>query len=98
LRSTVVVAPHHGSASGSSPAFVEASAPQSVVFTPGYRNPFGHPRPEVVERYRAAGSRIYRSDADGAVTFHFDGRPEAVETWRAAHRRYWQMQVVGENR
>jgi len=90
LRSTVVVAPHHGSASGSSPLFVAAAAPQSVVFTSGYRNSFGHPRPEVVERYRVAGSRAFRSDADGAVSFFFDGSGRSAEAWRSIHRRYWQ--------
>ena len=46
-----------------------------AVFTPGYRNRFRHPRPEVVERYDAAGIRSYRTDYDGALTFKFgDGR------------------------
>ncbi len=90
LGSTLVVAPHHGSAGGSSPAFVAAAAPLSVVFTAGYRNAFGHPKPEVVERYRAAGSRLFRSDADGAVTFYFDASGRPGEAWRRAHRRYWQ--------
>ncbi len=95
LRSTFVVAPHHGGAGGSSAAFVQAAAPEAVVFTSGYRNPFSHPRPEVVERYRGAGSRIYRSDRDGAVTFRFDGERPSEEAWRAVHRRYWQKASAG---
>jgi competence protein ComEC len=90
LRSGMVVAPHHGSAGGSSPAFVAAATPQAVVFTAGYRNAFGHPKPEVVERYRTAGSQVYRSDSDGAVTFYFDGSGRLPEAWRKVHRRYWQ--------
>jgi competence protein ComEC len=93
LRSTLVVAPHHGSAGGSSPAFVAAAAPDAVVFTAGYRNAFGHPKPEVVERYRAGGAAVYRSDADGAVTFHFDASGRSPERWREARRRYWQEAV-----
>lgn len=95
LRSTLVVAPHHGGAGGSSAAFVAAAGPEAVVFTSGYRNPFGHPRPEVVARYRAAGSRVYRSDGDGAVTFHFDGSGRPAEAWRSVHRRYWQDMPAG---
>lgn len=94
LRSTLVVAPHHGSAGGSSPAFVVAAAPQAVVFTAGYRNAFGHPRAEVVQRYRDAGSVVYRSDSDGAVTFHFDGSARPAEAWRRVHRRYWQETAI----
>ena len=39
--------------------------------TPGYRNRFGHPRPDVVARYDEAGIRSYRTDYDGALTFRF---------------------------
>lgn len=95
LRSALVVAPHHGGAGGSSTAFVSAAAPEAVIFTSGYRNPFGHPRPEVVERYRTAGSRIYRSDRDGAVTFRFEAEKPVEEAWRSVHRRYWQETPAG---
>lgn len=93
LRSTLVVAPHHGSASGSSPAFVAAAAPDAVVFTAGYRNAFGHPRADVVQRYRDAGSAVHRSDAHGAVTFYLDGSGRPPERWREARPRYWQTEV-----
>jgi len=59
------------------------------VFTPGYRNRFGHPRPEVVARYAAAAR--YRTDLDGALAFSFAAgsglRPQAE---RERRRRYWQ--------
>ena len=45
--------------------------PRLVIFTVGYRNRFGHPKDEVMERYRALGSRLLRSDADGAVLLRF---------------------------
>jgi competence protein ComEC len=95
LRSSLVVAPHHGSAGGSSPAFVAAAAPDAVVFTAGYRNPFGHPRADVVQRYRDAGAAVYRSDTDGAVSFFFDASGRPPERWREARRRYWQEAVAG---
>jgi hypothetical protein len=50
----VLVVPHHGSRTSSTPPFVAAVAPGVAVFTPGYRNRFGHPRPEVVARYHMA--------------------------------------------
>src|SRR5262249_55080874 len=55
----IVKAPHHGSAGSSSPRFVAALHPAAVIFSAGRRNPFGHPAPEVVERYRAAGARVF---------------------------------------
>lgn len=90
LRADVIVVPHHGSRTSSTRSFVEAVAPVLAIFTPGYRNRFGHPRPEVVMRYRAVGAAVARSDADGAVELELDGRsPLEWHTARADRRRYW---------
>ncbi|HUW49963.1 MAG TPA: DNA internalization-related competence protein ComEC/Rec2 [Sulfuricella sp.] len=92
LPSTLLVAPHHGSKTSSTEAFIRQVNPSIVIFTSGYRNHFGHPKPEVVERYRALGSRLYRSDRDGAVLLRF-GKNEgaALQTWRQERQRYWQQ-------
>ncbi|MFN7088138.1 MAG: DNA internalization-related competence protein ComEC/Rec2, partial [Burkholderiales bacterium] len=91
LRADVLIAPHHGSKTSSSAEFLQEVAPRAVIVPAGYRNRFGHPHPEVVERYRDFGSRIFRTDRDGALTLDFD--PVAairIEPRRAAYRRYWQ--------
>jgi competence protein ComEC len=67
LRSTILKVPHHGSHSSSSPGFVEAVDPKLAVISLGYRNRFHFPASEVVDRYRAQGSRIMRTDDDGAI-------------------------------
>ncbi|MGH8763700.1 MAG: ComEC/Rec2 family competence protein [Nitrosospira sp.] len=90
LSSTVLVAPHHGSKTSSTDEFVYQVNPRLVVFTVGYRNRFGHPRNEVVDRYLALGSNLLRSDADGAILLRFADSALAVETSRALRRRYWQ--------
>lgn len=90
LPSTVLVAPHHGSKTSSSEAFIRKINPEIVIFTMGYRNRFGHPKPEVVARYRELGSRLYRSDVDGAVLLRFDSKDVEPQTWRRERRRYWQ--------
>ncbi|HSI42706.1 MAG TPA: DNA internalization-related competence protein ComEC/Rec2 [Methylotenera sp.] len=95
LRSDVMTVPHHGSKTSSTPDFISAVAPGAVVFTSGYLNRFGHPKQVVVERYREAGSLLYRSDYDGALEIDFV-RNEAnkheikIENWRNQHKRYWQ--------
>lgn len=90
LASAVLVAPHHGSASSSTPPFVAEAAPRAVVFSAGYLNRFHHPSTEVGQRYRATGGALYRTDYDGAVRMDIgaDGAIQA-QTWRAARRRYW---------
>jgi competence protein ComEC len=90
LHADVVVVPHHGSRTSSTQPFVEAIGASLALFTPGYRNRFGHPRPEVVMRYRAIGAAIVRSDADGAVELELGGNdPLEWHTARVERRRYW---------
>jgi competence protein ComEC len=91
LASHVLVVPHHGSRTSSTPAFVAAVGPAIAIFTPGYRNRFGHPRPEVVARYVAREARTLRTDLDGAIAF--DAGPSGIggiEGARAAYARYWR--------
>lgn len=87
LRADILVAPHHGGKKTSSPAFVAAVGAREVIFPVGYRNRFGHPHPEVVERY--AGANIHRTDRDGAVTLKVGAGGTAIVHEREARRRYW---------
>jgi competence protein ComEC len=77
----ILKAPHHGSAGSSMPAFIRAARPAAVIFSAGRHNRFGHPAPVVLQRYRAAGAEIYRTDEDGAVTVETDGREMVIRTW-----------------
>ena len=90
LRAEVMTMPHHGSRTSSTPAFIDAVGAPLVVIPVGYRSRFGHPKAEVMERYRQRGIRILRTDLEGAVTLSFaDGKVSAV-TERPRHLRYWQ--------
>ncbi len=90
LPSTLLVVPHHGSKSSSSQAFVDAVHPRYALFTSGYLNRFGHPKEEIVERYRGAGSEILRSDEEGAIDITLDAQTFRLERYRKVHARYWQ--------
>ncbi|HUI83271.1 MAG TPA: ComEC/Rec2 family competence protein [Candidatus Binatia bacterium] len=65
---------HHGSATSSSPEFLDAVKPRYAVVSVGFYNSFGHPRPEVMRRYAEARIRTWRTDLAGAVSFYLDGR------------------------
>ena len=82
----IVKAPHHGSADSSSQRFVDAMHPSAVVFSAGQRNPFGHPAPAIVQRYRAAGATIFSTPEDGAVVVDTNGREAILWTWGSRRR------------
>ena len=89
LASSVLLAPHHGSKTSSSNEFLRAVHPQIVMVSAGYRNRFGHPKDEIMDRYAALGASVYRSDRDGAVTFRFDQGGVHAQAYRQAQPRYW---------
>ncbi|MEW7847133.1 DNA internalization-related competence protein ComEC/Rec2 [Massilia aurea] len=88
LRADVLLAPHHGSGTSSSAAFLSAVGPQLGIFQVGHRNRYRHPQKAVYARYGAMGIARLRTDERGAVTLSF-GPGVAVATYRATHARYW---------
>jgi len=94
LRADVLLAPHHGSNTSSTAAFVSAVRPRWVMFQMGYRNRFRHPTKQVEQRYRGVGAELLRSDRHGAVEWRFAaGRPGIVTRHREARPRYWRVPV-----
>ncbi|MGE5104117.1 MAG: DNA internalization-related competence protein ComEC/Rec2, partial [Betaproteobacteria bacterium] len=90
----VLVVPHHGSRTSSTPAFVAAVAPRIAIFAAGYRNRFGHPRREIVARYGNAARS--RTDRDGAITVMLaPGEPIEPVAERRRHHRYWYDAPAG---
>ena len=64
---------HHGSASSSIAAFLDAVAPQAAVVSVGAGNPFGHPTDAVMARLEAEAAHVFRTDEHGTVTLTTDG-------------------------
>ncbi len=95
LQSDVLVAPHHGSKTSSTPGFVEAVNPSTTIFTVGYLNRFNHPKSVVIERYIDNASDIVRSDYAGAIQLDFVAPAVAntvqidIAEWRKIKHRYW---------
>ncbi|HZQ60436.1 MAG TPA: DNA internalization-related competence protein ComEC/Rec2, partial [Casimicrobiaceae bacterium] len=90
LATDLLVVPHHGSRTSSTAEFIAAVSPRVAIFTPGYRNQFGHPRAEVLERYRAAGAVLLRTDLQGAIIIDIDPTgATSISAERERQRRYW---------
>lgn len=90
LASDVVIVPHHGSESSSTPAFVDAVSPAYALVSAGYRNRYGFPRPPVTARWRQAGARVLSTAASGALSFDLTPRGlVGPEAYREQRHRLW---------
>lgn len=93
LRSDVLIAPHHGSKTSSTPAFLDAVQARIAVFQAGYRNRFGHPAAEVMARYRERGIEARITPDCGAWLWFANGPADGV-CYRENARRYWHHRAA----
>lgn len=92
LQADLVVAPHHGSKSSSSTAFIRRLQPRWVVYSSGYLNRFGHPAELVQARYQRAGAEAFNTAVDGAIRLRLDaqaGQPPQPTAQRRQYPRFW---------
>jgi len=92
LASEVLVVPHHGSKTSSSPDFIDAVSPRIGLLSVGYRNRFHHPNPAVVARYAIRGIELHRTDREGALHIVLPAQSSGnigVESWAGSEARYW---------
>ena len=88
LQADLLLVPHHGSKTSSSPAFLDQVAPRIVLVQAGYRNRFGHPAPEVLRRYETRDIQVMQSARCGAMLWHSEDAGR-VQCERARSLRYW---------
>lgn len=88
----VLLVPHHGSKTSSGAAFIAAIKPPLAVVSAGWRNRFGHPKPEVLARYADAGVPVFNTAEQGAIPLDFpaDAPPRPEAGWRQRRPRYWR--------
>lgn len=88
LAADVLLAPHHGSGTSSTAAFLQAVKPSLALFQVGYLNRYHHPKEAVLQRYLDFGIKPLRTDTSGAITLQF-GSAISVSEYRKEHARYW---------
>ena len=88
LATDLLVAPHHGSRTSSSAAFLDATGARHAVFSVRHRSSWRLPHPAVLARYRERGIAVHRTDHHGAVIATL--RPSApVELRYSRAGRFW---------
>ncbi len=82
LKSDWIKVGHHGSETSSSPAFVLKVKPEWAVISVGKYNKYNHPSDIVLRRYTLIGSKIHRTDEEGAGIFTSDGKKIEKIQWK----------------
>ena len=73
---------HHGSKGASSEAFLEQVKPDISVISCGKKNRYGHPHKETLKRLENIGSKVYRTDKEGAVSFEYQNGKWYLSLWK----------------
>lgn len=92
LNATVLIAPHHGSNTSSTYAFIKMVSPEFVLIPVGYTNAFGHPHPDVISRYSRLGYSVLATAESGMLSLRVlsDGGLDRIEEYRRKVARYWR--------
>lgn len=80
LKADVLWVGHHGGATSSSEAFLDAVSPIAAFLQCGVGNSYGHPHKEPLQRLAARNVKLYRTDLDGSIVFSTDGTNLTVRT------------------
>ncbi len=86
----IVVAPHHGSKTSSTKAFVESTKPKHVIFSTGFANQWQFPKKEVVQTYKKVGAHSWITHQHGAIIIRFNHHSEIeINGWRSLVSHFW---------
>ncbi len=94
LKTDVIIVPHHGSRTSSSQSFLDAIQAKLALLPVGYRNRFGHPKVDVIERYKTRGIHVLDTIENGALELIFpasSGQPIDIKAWRKEQGGFWSL-------
>lgn len=88
LQADVFKAAHHGSRTANTEEFLQRVDPDYAVISCGEDNSYGHPHSEVMNRLRAMGISVFRTDEQGTIVAYSDGTEITFnmspdESWKA---------------
>jgi len=89
IRADVVLVAHHGSKGSSDPLFITATGARHALISAGYGNTFGHPHPDVVARWEAAGTVVHGTFGGGALRIRIGADGIDIQGERQRRQRFW---------
>ncbi|OUR73261.1 DNA internalization-related competence protein ComEC/Rec2 [Methylophaga sp. 41_12_T18] len=92
LKSTILVAPHHGSNTSSSNSFISLVSPDTVLFPVGYKNRYHFPNQHVIDRYHSKQIVMLDTAHHGAIQYQFGQQQiSAPLSWRQHRHNIWTV-------
>jgi competence protein ComEC len=89
VKAKVLKVGHHGSRYASSEEFLRAGGFEAAIISDGADNRYGHPSQEALNRFKALGIQIYRTDLQGEITITTRGAGYQIQTARNATGDLW---------
>ena len=89
LKADILLVPHHGSRTSSTPDFITAVAPKAAFISAGYRNRFGFPKQDIMSRYETHGVGMRESNKTGELSVIFREGGFKIDEFRSKNRRFW---------
>ena len=69
MKLELLIAGHHGADNATGIPLLSETMPEHVAISVGENNAYGHPSEKLLDRLRAFGCKIYRTDLDGKIIF-----------------------------
>jgi competence protein ComEC len=89
LGSDVLIAPHHGSKTSSTLAFLKQVKPKIILIPAGYKNRFSFPHQEVLDKYRQLQIPWMNTADKGALEVKFENGLFNIKSAREEQGKYW---------
>jgi len=95
LRSDVLLIPHHGSKTSSTPTFIEQVSPGIAINAAGYANRYRLPNAKVMRRYTERNMALWNTAQHGAIRLTLsESGIDGPHSWRRQKRRFWQHRMT----
>lgn len=89
LSADVLVVPHHGSLTSTTPMFIDQVSPRLAIVSAGYQNRHNHPHPKVIQRLQKYADRTLNTAKSGSIQIRFTQAGLTVTEYRAKQKRFW---------
>jgi len=97
LAADILLVPHHGSNTSSSPAWLHKVNPQLAIVSAGYKNRFSHPTKKILARYQSHNIDMLNTAEAGMIKLKFAAPNEkpaiAVKQQRKVSTHYWNHRL-----